>query len=154
MAQSGSPQTLVFAMLGFAIILAGIVTITTDIMAGVNYNPTNNFSSLQTMVDEKSNITKHLHSYGDTANQNPEDKDRNFFVKGIQFIISRFEDTMLGKAFKTISLVYNSIKIFSEYAGSMGGLLPIPDWVAHTITTFFSLLVVFGVIYFFRGIKP
>ena len=149
----GDPKTLIFALLGFIVVLAGSLSFITDFMADKDIEPQSNLTALQDMVGEKSEANQQLDKVGDSANLNTEDEDRNIFSKAIQIIVSQFEDTMLGKAFKTMSLMTDTVKVFSQFVGTLGGILNVPPWLAHSVTIFLILLSTIGVVYFFRGLQ-
>ena len=150
----GDIRTVVFAMLGFVVILTGMTIISSNFIISSGDSQSDKYTEFNDIVNQQKNDTlDDLNIVGDSLNQNVNDEERQGIDGTIQFVTSRFEDSMLGKAFKTISLIGNSVKLFVKYTVSLGGILNVPDWIVSFIIVFLTLILLFATIFFFRGLS-
>jgi hypothetical protein len=68
-------------------------------------------------------------------------------------ISDRIYDTWLGKVISSVTVIYDSYGLFTEYVFTLGGILELPDFIIGFIQTMLFLLVTFAVIYFIRSGK-
>lgn len=173
-----NPKTITFAFIAFAFLLTGFVSLVTQTSQSYDIEPSTDFDTLNEMVSENSELQgefyliSHSQDSPNVEINTEEEKSylrekwpwydekitqlNQFLTSGKQYATETFENSMYYKAFKSVKLVANSVKLGSEYIGSFGKIIPYGEntaWIAHLVSTLLLAGFVWSLVYFVRSGK-
>jgi len=109
-----------------------------------------NLTTMQEMVDDTQMATE-FGQYQKSQVTDPENE--TFLDNYYRTTVNRLEDTLFYKALRTASIVSDTGANFFEITRVFIGYFGVPESIVNAIMIVLSLLVVFMLVYFFRGIS-
>jgi hypothetical protein len=149
----GDIRTVTFAALAFFVLLGGGLSLTHSFLQASDVAVGDELESL-TGLQNQTEYFEGISGSLDSEIEGEQEKEAGGLVV---WLASRFEDTMLGKAFKTAKKIgeFNEVKtkVVGNDAINKAFMLNELVWLKWAIGIAIGLIILFAVVFFFRGLQ-
>jgi hypothetical protein len=156
----GDVKTVTFAVLAFIVILGGGLAISSNFIFSNAMERSATYDSISgNFTGEGSATVEYLKKIDASKREDygVNEDDLTIYEKGKKWVSDRFEDSMLKKSFITVKALSEADDIITDVDNNEGVssifYLNEAEWIAWSLGLFVSLVVLFAVIYFFRGLQ-